>query len=280
MTFVSGIVIFFSIVILMLSIIGLAEKRIFFTRDYIVYVRFSDVIGLQDQAKVYMRGYKIGWTKDIKFEKNGVIVRLDINKKYHIPVDSKFEINTVSLLGEKAITIFPGQSAEYLKPGEVTEGQNKDIVIEIKNILNLLKRRIEKGELDLRVKQISESVGMLHSLLGKMEKKIDQVNIPEYNRQIARLGEAGQNLQKSFTTTSDSLQVSMVKFNQALDHFKSLSTQITEIATKINNGEGSAGELLNNKAYIENLNKTITELNVLIEDIQKHPKKYVKLSLF
>jgi len=59
-----------------------------------------------------------------------------------------------------------------------------------------------------------------------------------------------------------------------------LSTEVQEIATKINKGEGSAGEFINNKEYIESLNKTIKEFSVLIEDIKKNPKKYVNVSIF
>jgi len=103
MSFISGVVIFFSIIILMVTIITLSGKRIFFTRDYIIYVKFDDVIGLQDKAKVFMRGYRIGWTKDVYFEKDGVVVRVDVNKRYKIPVDSKIEINTISLLGERPL---------------------------------------------------------------------------------------------------------------------------------------------------------------------------------
>lgn len=135
MSYVSGIVIFFSMVTLLLAVIGLAEKRIFFTKDYVVFMKFADVIGLQDQSKVFMRGYRIGTTKEVQFKEDGVIVRVDINKKYRIPVDSKIEINTITLLGEKAITIFPGTSDKCFKPGDQLIGQNKDIMVQMKNIL-------------------------------------------------------------------------------------------------------------------------------------------------
>jgi phospholipid/cholesterol/gamma-HCH transport system substrate-binding protein len=289
MSYVSGIVIFFSMVVLLLAIIGLAEKRIFFTKDYVVYIKFADVIGLQDQSKVFMRGYRIGTTKEVKFKEDGVTVRVDVNKKYKIPIDSEIEINTITLLGEKAITIFPGTSDKYFKPGDQLIGQNKDIMVQMKHILGVLRRTIEQDELDmkLKVKQLAESIETFHSFLGKMDTQMDQVDVEAYNQQITNLSEAGEAVEDFLAESSDRLQVSTEKFDKAMQDISVLSTQVSvlstevqEIATKINKGEGSAGEFINNKEYIENLNKTIKEFSVLIEDIKKNPKKYVNISIF
>lgn len=280
MSYISGIVIFFGIIILMITIITLSGKRIFFTRDYIVYAKFSDVIGLEDQAKVYMRGYRIGWTKDVQFRDKYVIVRIDINKKFKIPEDSKFEINTISLLGEKAITISPGKSDRYLKPGSVVEGQNHDIIAQAKSILLMVKSSLQKGDLDARIRQLSESIDSFHHLLARMNKKVDALQIEEYNRDIHQLGEAGRTATRVLGRTSDSLMTSMQNFNETLTELTLLSQQLTAIAAKINQGQGSAGALVNDKTYIENVNRMVTELNALIADLKKNPGKYVKLSIF
>ncbi len=280
MSFISGIVIFFGIAILMITILTLSSKRIFFTHDYIVYVKFTDVTGLQDQSKVFMRGYRIGRTKAVEFKKDGVIVRVDINKKYKIPEDSQFEVNTVSLLGEKAITITPGQSTTFLKPRSIVIGKNEDIMIKVKSILDQVNSSLKKGNLDAKVAQLSQSLETLQSVLLKLDRKVGELNIAEYNRDIRQLGEAGKTAKVVFSKTSDSLQVTLKKFNTAMDNLAKLSTELHQIVGKINKGEGSAGKLVNDKIYIENLNKTLTELNELIVDLKKNPKKYVHLSLF
>ena len=128
MSYISGVIIFFSFLILMMSIIWLAEKRIFFTRDYIVYVKFDDVVGLRDHSQVFMRGYRIGWTKGVKFLKDGVLVRVDVNKKYDVPTDSRWEINTLNFMGEKAITVQPGKKDLFLQPGAEVPGYNRDLI--------------------------------------------------------------------------------------------------------------------------------------------------------
>lgn len=280
MSFISGIVIFFSILILFVSIIGLAEKRIFFTRDYIVYVKFADIAGLQDQARVYMRGYRIGWTKKVEFQQDGVVVRIDINKKYQIPADSRVELNTVSLLGEKALTIMPGNSERYLQAGAVLTGENKDLMGEMKKVLGQFRGDLEKGDIQAKVLKLGESIDFLHSVLSKMDKKINQINFAEYNKQIKNVGLAGLSVKNFVDQNSDSLKASFAKFDKAIAEITHLSQQANAIATKINSGHGSTGQLVNNEDYLKNVNETVTELRTLIVDFKKNPKKYIDVSVF
>ncbi len=47
-------------------------------------------------------------------------------------------------------------------------------------------------------------------------------------------------------------------------------------------GEGTAGQLLQNRELYENMNGTMAELRSLVSDIRRDPKKYlnVRVSLF
>ena len=65
-----------------------------------------------------------------------------------------------------------------------------------------------------------------------------------------------------------------------MEQMASLSAKLDSIASKIYTGEGSAGALVNDKKYIESINTTLQELQDLIKDFRKNPKKYVKLSIF
>jgi phospholipid/cholesterol/gamma-HCH transport system substrate-binding protein len=54
------------------------------------------------------------------------------------------------------------------------------------------------------------------------------------------------------------------------------------LTTNLNNGEGTAGQLLKDKQLYENMTKAMNELTGLIAEIRKDPKKYlnVKVSIF
>ena len=287
MSFISGIVIFFSFILILISILWLADKRIFFTHDYKIFIKFNNIIGMRDHSQVFMRGYRVGWTKGVQFEKDGVLVRVDIKKKFNIPSDSIFEINTLNFMGEKAITINPGKSKKYLTPGSRVKGTNRDLMIQAKEIMDTIKGKIDKGGFESKMGKISKSIDLLYSALNKINTKLDKVNISKYNKQIEKIGTAADNLSEFLKESKKELQLttkkgreSFEKMDKLINSLTSLTNKLDLISDKINKGKGSAGKFLNDKKYIENLNETIEELKKLIADFKKHPKKYVKLSLF
>jgi phospholipid/cholesterol/gamma-HCH transport system substrate-binding protein len=48
----------------------------------------------------------------------------------------------------------------------------------------------------------------------------------------------------------------------------------------LNDGKGTAGQLLTNDSLYTNLNNSLESLNVLLEDMKANPKRYVHFSLF
>lgn len=287
MSYISGIIIFLAFIIFFGSVLWLSGERILSLKEYRVYFKFPDVVGLRDRSQVFMRGYRIGWTKEAKFESDGVLIRVDVKRKFKIPIDSKVEINTLNLIGEKAITISPGTSAQFLRPNEVLNGENKDVMILAKNIFTEFKEKLDEGEIYRKILHLSETISASHSLFEKLNAKIDKLDIDSYNKQIQEIGQTASDLrgfvdeaQKDVHKFSMQSSATLQNFDQTLQQFSKLSTELIQISQRLNAGEGTAGELLNNKEYIQNLNSTISDLKLLIDDLKKNPKKYISVSVF
>jgi phospholipid/cholesterol/gamma-HCH transport system substrate-binding protein len=69
------------------------------------------------------------------------------------------------------------------------------------------------------------------------------------------------------------LQQTLDTLNLAIDNFKAGSE-------KINSKDGSLGLLLNDKTLYNNLEATSNKINILLDDIRVHPKRYVSFSIF
>ena len=61
-----------------------------------------------------------------------------------------------------------------------------------------------------------------------------------------------------------------------------MTTRLNDVVTRLNDGEGTVGQLLKDKQLYENMNKTVVEFQQLLEQIKKDPKHYlnVKVSIF
>ena len=294
MSYLAGLIVFLAAIVFLFGILWLSGNQIFFSNEYKLDILFDDVVGLQDQSPVFLRGYRIGSTKEVKFEEEKIRVTISVDKRFRIPADSKVEINMLNFLGEKGIMVLPGYAKEYLKPNSVITGENKDLMSLAKNILFTTKEKVEEGDLNRVIANISESAESLSKLLGKVNTKVDNLDIALYNTQIMELGQAGKGLKEfldvaqgetqNFSAESrmslDKFNLTLDQVNDTLEQLAALSSELSEIARDINTGRGTAGELLQNKAYIESLNDTIIQLTAFLEDIRENPKKYVKFSIF
>ncbi len=286
MTFIFGIVIFISFVTFLISIMWLAEKRIFFTRDYIIYVKFKEIAGLRDHSRVFMRGFKVGWTKDVKFLEDGVLVRVDINKRYKVPKDSKFYITTLNMLGEKNITITPGKSKEYLKNGDIVSGENRDIILQAQDLLKKFARTIDKKNFMAKSKKIDEILDETKAVLENLNNKISSIETEKLKRSVKNISEASAEFKKALMENRDEIRdtfrltkENLGELKPILEKMNKTIDEISSIVKKLDSDKGSAGKFLNDKKYIEELHKTVKELKSLIEDIRKNPKKYFKFSI-
>jgi len=61
---------------------------------------------------------------------------------------------------------------------------------------------------------------------------------------------------------------------------KSSVDKLDSIMNKINSSEGSLGAFVNDKELYNNINNTVRSLNILMDDLRVHPKRYINVSVF
>jgi phospholipid/cholesterol/gamma-HCH transport system substrate-binding protein len=124
---------------------------------------------------------------------------------------------------------------------------------------------------------ISQSLQeMMNAQTGTLSRSIENVNAftANLNSNNEKLNEILGNAQiASAKFASIDLKETLDTLNAAVANFKIGSE-------KINSKEGSLGLLLNDKALYNNLESTSNKLNILLDDIRVHPKRYVNISVF
>jgi len=61
-----------------------------------------------------------------------------------------------------------------------------------------------------------------------------------------------------------------------------VTERLDTLVSKLNEGEGTAGQLLKDKQLYENMNGAVGDLRALVADIRKDPRKFlnIKVSVF
>jgi phospholipid/cholesterol/gamma-HCH transport system substrate-binding protein len=91
---------------------------------------------------------------------------------------------------------------------------------------------------------------------------------------MSELNTASKNLA---TITSD---ITDADIGATLKDLQTVTSSLSNILNNIEQGKGSAGKLLNDDALYNNLSEASKALNLLLEDMREHPKRYVHFSIF
>ena len=119
---------------------------------------------------------------------------------------------------------------------------------------------------------MSETMIKVDSMVAVNDNRITKVvqNLESITSNLESSNGDIKNILTNFSTLSDSL---------AKADIASVLKNINSITTKINNGEGSIGLLLKDDNIYDNFEKSTRELAELLEDIKRHPSRYVNFSI-
>ena len=271
-------------------------------RDY--YAVYKNIGGLQVGSPVLVNGYNVGMVSDIDLllEKNqNLLVTISLDKVFELPINTVCKIVNQDLMGTKGIALVIGDSEDFLNIGDTlvsgVEGSLQDEVnaqiLPLKNkaeeligsmdsvmmIVTAVLNKDTRENLRNSLQSLDKTFELMSLTMIKVDSMVD-LNDERIAKVISNLASITSNLESSngeiktiltnFSSISDSLAKSEIA--TTLKNF-------SDITTKINNGEGSIGLLLKDDKIYTNFEKSTRELAVLLEDIKKHPSRYVNFSI-
>ncbi len=288
------------------------KGRDLFKKQEFLYARYHTVNGLVAAKPVYVNGLQVGQVSRLYFAPDlsgDIIVELVIQNKFPIPKNSIAHIFSADLMGSKSITLILGDSKVPVKSGDTLLTSVEGSLMEsVNKQVAPLKAKAEvlMGSVDTliaafntvmndeTVKSLSSSIKDIQSTfknLSSTTSRLDDLATSEGNRLssilsntdslVATLSSNREGLSRiigNFESISDSLS----KANIAAIIYRADSSinSLNQILAKINEGQGTAGKLMNNDSLYRELNKSAEELNKLLKDVRENPKRYVKFSLF
>ena len=270
---------------------------------YTFTVMFENVQGLHVGDQVDMLGKKIGKVTRTRFMAQKIAVELAIDNSFSfsIPIDSKIEVKSEGIIGSKYISITPGYNRkDYILPGTIVEGLREfdlteitpDIVPmtqDLSAFARQLKAVLGKEEGDkirLTIKNIESFTAQLDSLISTKDRNNFQITMKNLrdvtaelkegiNKEIDKLDQM-LNSFKTVTDKSDELSTTISELRKSSESFSSATQKLDMLLTKMENGEGTLGKLMNNDTLHENMNSLLNEVRTLVQDFKDNPTKYMK----
>jgi phospholipid/cholesterol/gamma-HCH transport system substrate-binding protein len=96
-----------------------------------LFADFDEIGGLKPRAQVVISGVKVGHVSSITLDDSyRARVKLDVDARLKLPVDSSASIMTSGLLGDRYVSLQLGGDPETLKPGDRIAMTESAVVLE------------------------------------------------------------------------------------------------------------------------------------------------------
>ena len=275
-----------------------------FKNDRVFHAFYQDIAGLTEGNSVTLKGYKVGTVTHISFNlerDNELEVMINIENDIQIPVNSKAKIVSLDLLGTKGISLILGDTNVMVISGsELESAIEASLQDEVNAQILPLKNKTEG-----LISSIDSVMTVITTVLNKDARESLSKSLISLDQTFTTLSETMlvvdkivndnkenvSNMLANFSSISENLNQSNKEIKNILNNFSTLSdglakadilstlSKIDEITNKINNSEGSLGELVNDKELYNNLKEASSQLEELIKDLKLHPERYVSFSV-
>lgn len=252
-----------------------------------------------------MNGYRIGIVNSIDFmpDKSGnLVVTLLIDNDVFVSKNSVAKIFSSDLIGTKAMRIDLGTDLQPLNDEDTIHaelefslaqqvgkqvGPIKDkterLIVTIDSLAAMLYNLFDPGTKN----NLREGIGHLNKTLGSVDQLVSSdrsklgvmlTNLSSITTNLKENNDQINNILDNLSLVSDSLAAThfvstVAKADQTLE-------QMSQVMEKINKGQGTLGQLVNNDSLYHHLDQSAHDLDELLKDLKANPKRYVHLSVF
>jgi len=293
-----GLVVIAAIIIAVIGFRIMRDQPIF-RQSKILYTTFDRVDALLPGSVVHIKGLKIGSVKGIEYqvEADNMLVTLNITGTIPIPVGSKVKLVPPEVFGAVSVEIVRSNNSQMVEWESFLEGVTEQ---------GLIEKFSEKG--DVIADELTISLKNLNSMMVKIDSSLYSDNRDKIGNTLSSFEKTGKDVQELISKRKhdiDSMIVSMSNVAQNFDQLtegnkaevdsmitslKNASSELeklskglnkttlslNDILEKINEGSGTLGKMINDESLYTNMDSLSFNLNELVKNIQKDPKRYLK----
>ncbi len=288
-----GVTVVVALVVLVWGVTWLREFKVG-KQTRLWTVAFPQTGGLGPSDEVQVNGIRKGSVSSIDLAGDHVVVHLALERDITLTRDCRVSIRNVGLMGEKVIAVDlratgaaygerdtvagvfePGMGEFMAQAGPSFDAMNRVIV----SLDRLAARLDREGEVDKTVSNLRQLSDEL--LAASRENRAVLRETLRNARDASRSARAlTTERETQIKATIDALERSSKNFERLTARMDSVLTVAKQVGDKANKGNGTAAMLLNDRQLYDESRATLKSLQDLIEDMKKHPKKYVNLSIF
>ena len=238
-----------------------------FTPSNHYYLKYERIDGLVVSNGVFIKGYKVGQVRDIKYDftkKESFIIDILMNQDIKLPKGTIAYLFDESMLGGKGINLIFTEENQYHTSGDT--------------LITDIERGLMSSMADI-VPTIQSTIQHADSLIISVNNLVNSTEIQRslnnFESITAELHKTSHKLNKII---DEQFPPIINNVNAICTDLKTVTSQLTnveELTKRLNSPNSSLGLLLNDQSLYNNVNTTINSANNLLLDLQNDPRKYL-----
>lgn len=292
--FVIGISVILAIAILFFGIEYLKGINMLNPANF-YFVSCDNVSGLEVSASVQIDGYKVGQVREISYDYDHpgkIKVLLAVNKKLRIPDDSYADLSS-TLMGGGFVVINMGSSKKMLEVGSdipmrqskgMMETLSSDIMPTVNTILPRIDSLLYNLNLLVADPALTQSVRRLDGITGNVLQASQGLNTL-MSREVPAVVRNARGITTRIDTITANLsalsaQLRALPVAETMDDVKAVTANLSQFSAQLNSQSSTLGKLNNDPELYNKLDRVAADIDSLVVDIKKNPKRYISIKLF
>jgi phospholipid/cholesterol/gamma-HCH transport system substrate-binding protein len=277
-----------------------------FSNENEFYAQYDRVDGLASSKPVLINGYQIGRVSDLTLLPTGkILVQFKIDSEYSIPKNTIARIESTDLLGGKAVVFELGDSNNFASDGdtlnshvqtdlmdqvEPVQKKAEQIIARMDSILTSVNNTLNP-EFQKNFDRSFASIARTLETLEKTTKTVDGLVIDQSSK-ISGIMSNFESITANFKNNNAKINsimnnldkvsddVAKANFTQTIAEANKAIVELQTVLNKVNSGNGTLSQLINDEEMYNNLNNAAENLDKLMIDLKSNPKRYVSFSVF
>jgi phospholipid/cholesterol/gamma-HCH transport system substrate-binding protein len=303
-----GVLILVALVIIAASIVKLGQAGNLFGKRYRLVAYVASASGLRVGGQVTVAGQVAGSIKDIKFlppdadttRNLKMVLEVDRKLSEQVRQDSRAKIQTSGLLGDKLVDISVGTppnralhegdtlivvpSIDYEAVVQQASGAIAEVV-RLTRDLSKVTGGINRGEGTLGqlvtnrqlYDQLNATLLRTSSLMARMENPRGTVgrllDDPALYNSLTRMIAGADTVLSQINSGTGSVG-KLLRDDTLYVHLNSVVARADSLVSTMASGKGTVSKLFNDQQLYDQLVKTVTELNNVLVEVRRDPRRY------
>ncbi len=287
-----GLFVLLGLVVLFYMSFRIGEMGTKLKGGYPVTTVFDSVTGLTPGADVDIAGVQVGKVSAITLKGDKAEVKMIIKKGIQLGQDAVARIRTHGLMGDKFVSILPGDPTKGTIPpgGKIAKtvpivdidqllSNLGDVAKDLKSVMGTFQRVLggEKGEKSVQniITNFEEFSANINKLVKDNSDRITAIvkNFEQFSSELAKIDKKANALLDNLVTVSQNLKKGkgtigkLLVSDELYDKLKEAVEGFHQMSVKLNSNEGTLGKLINDPTLYDDAKKTLTNLKEITAKI-------------